>query len=248
MTARSPSPRRELRTELHRELHGAVVAVARSPRSPSTAVAEALEDAGADVRSLTVDRSIADRLAEAPPDVVVIDHSTDDFNVGRLCASVCDAVTAPVLVYTTADHASDEATTELLGIGASAVVESEASTDRLLAQVGAILRLTPPREPQSEPITIGDVTIDEANHRLLIGGSPVPCSPLLRRLLAVLAESPDRPVPTRTLLTRVWGLEATARTQRVRFAIGSLRKLLGAGPERPRIETVPLGYLLATPK
>lgn len=230
------------------ELTDAVVAVAKSRHSPDTAVADALAAAGADVRLFRVSRTIADQLTTDPPDVVVIDHSNDDFNVTRLCASVHDAVPAPILVYTAADHSSDEEMVELLDCGANAVVTSEVSPARLLAQVGAILRLAEPRERRIEPVSIGDVTLDEENHRLMIGESVVPCSPLLRRLFAVLAESPDRAVSQSTLLSRVWGLDASTRTHRVRFAIGSLRKVLGSGPQRPRIETVPMGYRLATPK
>lgn len=240
MTARRPAPRGEL--------GDAVVAVARSQRAPSNHVADALDVAGADVKLLGISRTIADQLTSDPPDVVVIDHSNDDFNVSRLCASVHESVAAPILVYTTTIHTTDEEMVELLRCGASAVVASETSPARLLAQVGAILRLTGQRSRPATPLTVGDVTIDVENHRLMIGDLVVACSPLLRQLLAVLAESPDRAVSQGMLLARVWGLDASIRTQRVRFAIGSLRKLLGSGPLRPSIETVPMGYRLATPK
>lgn len=229
-------------------LSDASIAVARSRHARTSDVAQELAAAGAEVTLLGVSRSIVEQLRLDPPDVVVIDHSNDDFNVSRLCASVYDSVGVPILVCTTTEHSTDDAMVELLRSGASAVIGPEAGAARLLAQLRAMLRLTVRRPRSSNRLTVGDVTIDVDNHHLTIGGATVSCSPLLRRLLASLAESPNEVVSKQTLLARGWGADTAAPIKRVRFAIASLRKLLGSGPRRPRIETVPPGYRLTVPE
>lgn len=222
------------------------VAVVRSRHNDDDRLVHAIAAAGGHVAVLPLSRSVVDQLAAEQYDVVVVDGSTADFNVSRLCADIVRSSATPILVCLPAGQAVDEPVLiELFRVGVNAVVGADASPERVIAQIHAIVRLAPAHVSPAHQLVVGDVTIDLDGHLVVIDGTPVSCPPLLLSLLAVLAESPNRVVSTEALLVRVWGLEPGSRVQRVRVAVSLLRKLLGEGPLRPRIETVSLfGYRL----
>ena len=63
-----------------------------------------------------------------------------------------------------------------------------------------------------------------------------------------LARRPNTVVTSEELLHDIWGVDPRpAHRRRLRVAVSSLRRLLGQGAQRPRIETVVrVGYRLAT--
>jgi DNA-binding response OmpR family regulator len=224
--------------------HG--ISVILSPRVTTTPTADALLGTTYRVTAVRVGRAMTDELATVRPDVVVVDASTGDYDVVRLCRDVRDSSPAPIVAVVAPDRGDDDAfVIDLLDAGALVVVPVGVSTDRLLAHVRAALRVRPPQE--TTPIlTVGDVVIDLDAHVLSIGGQVVNCAPLLFSLLATLASTPNKVTTREALLTRVWGVEpGTVDTRRVRVAASLLRRLLGAGPRRPRLETVSrIGYRL----
>lgn len=48
------------------------------------------------------------------------------------------------------------------------------------------------------------------------------------------------------LLRLIWGADGAENPRRLRIAVSLLRRIIGSGPDRPRLETVPkVGYRLA---
>ena len=179
-----------------------------------------------------------------------IDHTTDDFNVVRLCSELQHGLDVPIVVVTTDINATADAWLDaVLRAGASTVVGAGASPSRLLAQLRAVMRWSPgPGRRAQPPIVVGDVVIDLEAMAVSIAGTPVACSPLRLRALTVLAEAPNHVVTVESLVARLWRPDTVAPRRRLRNVVRSLRALLGEGPRRPRIETVtPVGYRLAVP-
>jgi DNA-binding response OmpR family regulator len=117
----------------------------------------------------------------------------------------------------------------------------------LRTRVMALARSSPPpRGPAA--LVVGDVVVDVDAHSVLIGGDVVRFPVRLFRMLVELARRPNKVVTCETLLHEVWGIEAEpADRRRVRVAASSLRRLLGEGLYRPRLETVVrVGYRLVT--
>ncbi len=83
---------------------------------------------------------------------------------------------------------------------------------------------------------------------MLLGDDVVRFPVRLFRTLVELAQRPNTVVTCEKLLHDVWGVDPLpAHRRRLRVAVSSLRRLLGHGPQRPRIETVVrVGYRLAT--
>ncbi len=226
------------------------VAVVHSKRGHDTVLVDALTLGRERPTFVVLDGRVADRLDRHEPTVLMVDHTTDDFNVARLCTELQRRLDVPIVVVTTEPNATDDPWLEAaLRAGASAVVGAGASPSRLLAQLRAVMRWSPgPRRNAPPPIVVGDVVIDLDAMAVSIAGAPVPCSPLRLRALTVLAEAPNHVVTVESLVERLWRPDTVAVRRRLRNVMRSLRALLGEGPRRPRIETVtPVGYRLAVP-
>lgn len=224
------------------------VVVLHSPHVADPALRTMLRELPCRVKAYPLDRTMPDAVRATAPSVVVVDHSTSDFNVVRVVRELAQMTTACVVVLAgTQAPGDDQWLVERLHDGAHLILPAATSKDVLVAQLRAVLRDAPHAPLGPERLIVGDVTIDVGAHRLLIDGSTVSCSPVLFSLLVALAGSPNRVLPRETLLGRVWGVSPTAANlRRVRIAASQLRRLLGAGPRRPRIETVArVGYCLA---
>ncbi len=222
------------------------VCVIRSRRVLTSPISEALANSSLRVTNVSVGRAMADELEAAHPDVVIVDASTSDYDAIRLCRDVHDSSDAPIVAVVPAEQAGDDALViDLLDAGALEIVGAGDSAKRLLAYVRAALRASPPRHAPAI-LTVGDVVIDLDAHMLSIAGEVVNCPPLLFSLLAALASAPNKVATREALLAKVWGVEpGTVDTRRVRVAASLLRRVLGAGPRRPRLETVSrIGYRL----
>ena len=82
-----------------------------------------------------------------------------------------------------------------------------------------------------------------------VGGEAVRCPPVQYELLVALARNPGTAIAGEDLLRTVWGTApGDVHPRRLRIAVSVLRGILGIGPRRPRVETVPrVGYRLVTP-
>jgi DNA-binding response OmpR family regulator len=191
---------------------------------------------------------MVDELVALAPDLVVIAHSAGAFDVVRVCHDVSESLAARIVVVSEGDGRSTEALeVAVLEAGADDVVPTSASKELLLARIRAALRRRSAPNVQPSRFALGDVLIDLQAHVLYIDGAAVKCPPLQFLLLVVLAKRSNQVVEHDTLLANVWGAEPhSVDPRRVRIAISVLRRVLGSGPERPRIETVShVGYRLA---
>ncbi len=118
----------------------------------------------------------------------------------------------------------------------------------MAARMMAIVRGGPVRDRGPDRLVVGDLIVDLDGHSVLLGDDVVRFPVRLFRTLVELARRPNTVVTCEDLLHDVWGVDPLpAHRRRLRVAVSSLRRLLGHGPHRPRIETVVrVGYRLAT--
>jgi two-component system, OmpR family, response regulator MtrA len=224
-----------------------VVAVAHSRHTSPNGLIRVLDDAGYEVVATPVRRSLMELLAGVAPDVVVVDGTVDDFDVMRLCRDLRHSVAARIVVVP-APSVDEMWLMDALHAGADDVLEARASEAMLAARMMAIVRSGPIRDRGPGRLVVGDLIVDLEGHSVLLGGDVVRFPVRLFRTLAELARRPDTVVTCEELLHDVWGVDPQpAHRRRLRVAVSSLRRLLGQGPQRPRIETiVRVGYRLAT--
>jgi len=123
--------------------------------------------------------------------------------------------------------------------GADYVVSRSISKSLLRTHLLALMRLAPERPgPADNSVVVGDVVADVDGYTVFIGGLPVRFPLLQFKLLLALARRPNKVVSFGQLLDEVWGIEPrSVHPRRVRVAISLLRRLLGEGTRRPRLET-----------
>ena len=140
----------------------------------------------------------------------------------------------------------EESAIQLLDAGADILLPHDTSPALLRAYVRVGLRDRPATQPTPEQIQVGDVVVDLNAHAAFVGGQAVKCPPRQFLLLAALARHPNIVIEHGTLMTSVWGEQPdVVDPRRLRIAVSLLRGVLGSGPSRPRIETVPhVGYRL----
>ena len=184
-----------------------------------------------------------DALAQVrldPPDLVLLDIGLPGMDGLDTLRALRQQLNVPVIFLTARRRELDE----VLGLelGADDYVTKPFDFDVLLARIKAVLRRTGNSAsilPESEPLVVGDLVIDQAAHTVTVGDRPVDLAPREFDLLAALAQEAGRVLSIDDLLARVWGAEYVGEPQVVYVHIRWLREKLEADPKHPkRIITV----------
>lgn len=144
----------------------------------------------------------------------------------------------PVLMLSAKDGEYDQA--DGLDCGADDYLTKPFSYVVLLARLRALLR----RGAQARPVVLafGDVELDPAERRVLVGGTEVTLTTREFALLEYLMRHPGQVVSKTELLDHVWDAALDTAPNAVEVYVGYLRRKIG----RDRLETVRgAGYRLA---
>ncbi|MGF1649635.1 MAG: phosphate regulon transcriptional regulator PhoB [Hyphomicrobiaceae bacterium] len=177
-------------------------------------------------------------IAEERPDLIILDWMLPQVSGIELCRrlrSKPETRAIPILMLTARGEESDRI--RGLSTGADDYVTKPFSLAELLARVRAILRRAAP-DRLADVLTVADITLDRAAHRVTRGQRDVKLGPTEFRLLEFLMESPGRVLSRAQLLDGVWGRDAFVDERTVDVHIGRLRKSLIRGKERDPIRTV----------
>jgi DNA-binding response OmpR family regulator len=213
------------------------------------ALAAVLRTGRYDVLPVGIGRSSIDEVAAADPDLVILLGAAGRSAI-RVCTSLHDAIDCPVLVVVEPGcKVEDRTIVDLLDAGAANVLSAPTAAPLLLAGVRVALRSSARRRRGPQHIVVGDVVIDLEAHAVLVAGEPTNCPPLQFDALLALASNPGVVLSRDTLIADVWGIPpASVHPRRVRIAMSLLRRLIGTGPQRPRLESVTrIGYRLVVP-
>lgn len=200
-----------------------------------------------DCVEIPVDRTMVDRLLACEPDVAVIAHARNEFDVVRVCRDVRSVVEGGLLVVSDASADNTELEVALIEAGADDVMGIDTSARLLRARAARQVRAQPATNRISR-IEIGDVVIDLEGHDVSIGGESVACPHRIFRLLVLLARQPNTVVTREQVAFHLWGIETAGYPRKGRVVVSALRKVLGSGEQRPTIEAVAkTGYRLTVP-
>lgn len=141
----------------------------------------------------------------------------------------------PVIMLTARVHEEDKV--QGLDAGADDYITKPFSPRELLARVRAVLRRRAPHLA-SEAVTVGDLELNPATHRVLAAGQPVDLGPTEFRLLHFLMTHTERVHTRAQLLDEVWGDHVFIEERTVDVHIRRLRAALEASGHHQRIETV----------
>jgi two-component system phosphate regulon response regulator PhoB len=178
------------------------------------------------------------RLAESPPDLVILDWMLPGVSGLEICRRLRARDSArdmPVIMLTARGEEGERV--RGLSVGADDYVVKPFSTPELMARVRALLRRARP-ERVAARLTLGDIDLDRDTRRVRRSGREIHLGPTEFRLLEYFMEKPGRVFTRAQLLDSVWGMSAEIDERTVDVHVGRLRKALIRGREKDPIRTV----------
>ena len=190
-----------------------------------------------------------EEIEHSIPDVVLLDVMMPRLDGFTVCQRVREFSAVPIIIVTA--RGQDQDKIRGLDLGADDYLTKPFNVDELLARVRAVLRraqFAPAESAQGlqSTITIGDMTIDFAQHLVTMSRREVPLTPIEYRLLAYLAQNAGRVITQDLLLEHVWGAEYLGESHMLQVNVNRLRRKVEADPAHPRyvLTKVGVGYLL----
>ncbi len=193
-----------------------------------------LESVGFRVVSAPDGLSALQKAESETPDLVVLDLMLPDIDGYEVCRSIREFSTVPIIMLTARREQADKI--RGLDRGADDYITKPFDAEELLARVRAQLRrstLTPPSR-QHAPLTVGDLAIDVAQHKVTMRGVEVSLSPTEYKLLLQLATHAGKVLVQEELLRLVWGPEYVDEPEVLRVYVRRLRQKIEDDSSSPR--------------
>ena len=188
----------------------------------------ALRQAGFEAEGFAEPSAFREALKTTLPDAVILDvmlPGEDGISILRSLRRETRTRRLPVILVTARDAEMDKV--RGLDEGADDYLTKPFGVMELLARVRALLRRSGEAAPE-ECLTLGDVTLDRARHRVTAGGAEVVLTHMEFELLAFLMAHAGKAVTREVLLDDVWGIAYAGDTRTVDVHIRTLRQKLGA--------------------
>jgi two-component system phosphate regulon response regulator PhoB len=187
------------------------------------------------------------RIAEAQPDLVLLDWMLPSMSGIEVCRQIRRRPATrdlPVIMVTA--RTEDQDAVRGLNTGADDYITKPFNMDALLARVRALLRRSN-GVPEKGQLTFHDVVMDLGAHRVQRNARPVHLGPTEFRLLEFFMQHPRRVFAREELLDAVWGPDIHVEPRTVDVHIRRLRKSINGDGELDIVRTVrAAGYALDT--
>jgi two-component system phosphate regulon response regulator PhoB len=206
-----------------------------------------LEKQGFRVEEAADGQEALTRIAETPPDLVLLDWMLPVVSGLEVCRQIRgrpDTRDLPIIMVTA--RAEEQDAVRGLNTGADDYIAKPFSMDALLARMRALLRRSGSM-PTKGQLGFHDISMDLAAHRVTRNGRPVHLGPTEFRLLEFFMQHPRRVFAREEVLDAVWGRDIHVEPRTVDVHIRRLRKALNGEGEMDVIRTVrAAGYALDT--
>jgi two-component system, OmpR family, KDP operon response regulator KdpE len=183
-----------------------------------------------------------DEIGKQVPDLIILDLVMPEMSGLDVCRRVREFSTVPIIVLSAKGAESDKVAA--LDLGADDYVTKPFGMDELLARVRAVLRRLALSESENRVLTVGDVSVDVDERRVVVAEKEVKLTPKEFDVLKYLVSNAGKVVTHRALLQAVWGWQSTDQTEYLRVFINQLRRKIEPNLDHPRyIVTEPwVGY------
>jgi two-component system response regulator RegX3 len=209
-------------------------------------VAYALRQQGFEVDTAGDGNAALERARSGDYDLLICDVMLPGMLGTDVCRILRGESTLPVILLTARDAEVDR----VLGLelGADDYVTKPFSSAELVSRVRALLRRREldRADASTATTTVGGIRIDRARHRVEVDGADVSLTPSEFRLLALLAEDPDRVFTRHQIMEHLWQTPYVGDPRACDVHVSNLRRKIERDPGNPaRILTVrELGYKL----
>lgn len=215
-------------------------------------IARNLEFEGYEVETASNGVLALEAIERSLPDLVLLDVMMPKMDGFTVCQRVREFSSVPIILITA--RGQDQDKVKGLDLGADDYLTKPFSVEELLARVRAVLRRSQFRADEAQAVraavvTIGELSIDFAQHLVTRAGQEVVLTPTEYRLLAYLAQNVGRVLTQDLLLEHVWGADYIGESHMLQVNINRLRRKLEDDPAHPHyLKTkVGIGYLLVAP-
>jgi two-component system KDP operon response regulator KdpE len=179
-----------------------------------------------------------DQISKQVPDLIILDLVMPEMSGLDVCRRVREFSAVPIIVLSAKGSESDKVAA--LDLGADDYVTKPFGMDELLARVRAVLRRLAVSESENRVLTVGDVTVDTDERRVVVAKKEVKLTPKEFDVLKYLVSNAGKVVTHRALLQAVWGWQSTDQTEYLRVFINQLRRKIEPNLDHPR-------YILTEP-
>jgi len=186
-----------------------------------------LTSAGMEVDLVNRGDQVMDLFNTNPPDLVLLDVMLPGVDGIEVCKLIREKSMVPIVMLTAKDDTHDV----VLGLeaGADDYIVKPFKQQELVARINTRLR----RVTKVGTLEIGDLVIDQMEHKVLKSGREVPLTRLEFDLLATLAKEPGRVFTREALLSEVWGYQHAADTRLVNVHVQRLRSKIESDADKP---------------
>ncbi len=190
-----------------------------------------------------------EQIEQHAPDLVLLDVMMPRMDGFTVCQRVREFSAVPIIIVTA--RGQDQDKVRGLDLGADDYLTKPFSIEELLARVRAVLRRAQFTASEQAHVmrtaTIGDLTIEYAQHLVTMGEREIEPTPTEYRILAYLAQNSGRVMTQDLLLEHIWGTEYVGEGHMLQVNINRLRHKIEPDPMHPRyiLTKVGIGYLLA---
>jgi two-component system, OmpR family, response regulator MtrA len=164
------------------------------------------------------------------PDLVLLDLMLPGKDGIEVCRAIRNESGVPIVMLTAKGDTLD--IVHGLESGADDYIVKPFKPKELIARIKARLRNEP---TLIETLTLGDLVIDIAGHKILRDGVEILLTPLEFDLLVALAKKPWQVFTREQLLTDVWNYRHPADTRLVNVHVQRLRAKIELDPDNPKI-------------
>jgi two-component system response regulator RegX3 len=179
-------------------------------------------------------------------DLVLLDVMLPSLSGTEVCRQLRAESAVPIILLTAKGDEVDRVVG--LELGADDYVTKPFSMAELLSRVRAILRRREldRSEAPAPVLRVGGIELSAISHEVRIDGRPVQLTPSEFRLLAILADEPERAFSRGEILRRLWQTSYVGDERACDSHVVNLRRKIEREPARPeRIVTVRgVGYKL----
>jgi two-component system phosphate regulon response regulator PhoB len=210
-------------------------------------IAFGLRRAGYEVEEAEDCREARARIADARPDLMLVDWMLPDMSGLELTRSLKrskDTEEIPVIMLTA--RAEEQDKVGGLEGGADDYITKPFSPRELLARIQAVMRRAAPAGG-ADVIEVPGLKLDDSSHRVSAGEREIALGPTEYRLLHFFMSHPERVFSRGQLLDRVWGGNTYVEERTVDVHIRRLRKALEPYTLEGLVQTVRgAGYRFST--
>jgi two-component system, OmpR family, KDP operon response regulator KdpE len=166
------------------------------------------------------------------PDLILLDLGLPDIDGVEVTRRIREWSQTPIIILSA--RGADDDKVIALDAGANDYLTKPFSIAELFARVRVALRSVQ-HNPAASIVTIGDLTIDIANHRVIRGESDVRLTKTEFRMLALMARNLGKVLTHTQILREVWGPEYEDELHYLRVYAQQIRAKIEEDPTQPRI-------------